>query len=620
MSSEETLTDNSENTDNPNKPESAETPAESSGTETGNQEATPADTPQPEQSTTETPAVDPAPVAETPASENPAEPVTSPETPAPAAPEPTPPQTVAPVSQEVPEQIAAAPVTEPEQEQAASTEAPDQSVAPPPEATEPPAQDAPSRPRLNPTGSGSAKAVPSYDQSSDEAAAGAPSSASSQSGSGAQVEIPRGDDLDAELEAVMGGSEADIQAAATAPGVDETAITPPEEFPTEDMLEPGTPLKAKIQSVHGENVFVDLGYRSPGVIPLRQFNSKGENKTPEVGQVVDVSVDKFDPEEGLIQVSLPRSTRKVSGDWDNVTVGQVVECMVEKTIKGGLEVSVGSLRGFMPASQVDIRYISDLEEFVGQKLTAQVTQSNPKRRNLVVSRRNLLEKEREEAAEMIWVKLEEGQIFDGTVKTIKDYGAFIDIGGVDGFLHVGQISWTHINHPKDALEPGQDVQVKVTKLDREKKKISLGMKQLTTNPWANVEEKYAQGTTVSGKVVKVTDFGAFVELEPNVEALVHISQLAYRRVNKVTEVLKVGDTYDFQVTDVDGRKKRISLSYKALQPAPEKPERNRKSDDDDIPQHTEPYQRKRKGPLKGGNSSDKSSGGGLFGNPNDFGN
>jgi small subunit ribosomal protein S1 len=213
---------------------------------------------------------------------------------------------------------------------------------------------------------------------------------------------------------------------------------------------------------------------------------------------------------------------------------------------------------------------------------------------------------------MLWAKLEIDQTYSGTVKTLKEYGAFIDIGGVDGFLHIGEISWTRVNHPSDVLAEGQAVDVKIIALDREKKKISLGMRQLAANPWSTAEANYRPGSTVSGKVTRTADFGAFVELEPGVEGLIHISELDHRHVRKVTEVLTVGQSVDVQVLEVDPARKRISLSLKALQPKPQ-PEEKAVAEQPASPERP---QRKKPMKLKGGIGGPTK--GGLFGNPKDF--
>jgi small subunit ribosomal protein S1 len=272
-------------------------------------------------------------------------------------------------------------------------------------------------------------------------------------------------------------------------------------------------------------------------------------------------------------------------------------------------VSVSNLRGFLPASQVDLGFVENLESYVGQKLTCVVTEVNPQKRNLVLSRRAYLQQERQEKEKELWTTLSVGQSLSGTVKTVKDYGAFIDLGGVDGFLHVGEISWNRVNHPSDVLKVGDQIQVKILKLDSEAKKIGLGMKQLAQNPWGSIDQKYPVGSTVSGRVSRTTDFGAFVELEQGVEGLIHISELEHRRVGRVTDVVKEGDRVEAKILAVEASRKRISLSLKALKsrPEPEAP-----------PPSAEPYERRRKGPLRGGREGDAGGRGGLFGNPDDF--
>lgn len=427
------------------------------------------------------------------------------------------------------------------------------------------------------------------------------------------VEIPSAADVDldaeleAQIEAAMAGGMTTPEAAV--PDQEAAGETSPAAV-SEDSLQPGTRLKATVQSTHGDSIFVDLGVRSPGMIPARQF----ENKTlPDVGAAIDVVVDKVDPAEGLIHVSIPRAKRRPGGDWDALQKGNIVECLVAKSNKGGLEVTIGSLRGFLPASQVDLGFVSDLETFIGQKLTVQITDVNRQKRNLVVSRRSILLQERQEAGEKLWEELEPGQQRSGRVKTIKDYGAFIDLGGLDGFLHIGEMSWTRIKHPKELLSEGQDVDVQILNVDRENNKISLGMRQLVQDPWADVESRFAAGTTHTGTVTRTSDFGAFVELTYGVEGLIHISELDHRRVRRVTEVVKNGQQVDVKVLEVDPERKRISLSMKALIAQPQAD--SAAAEEESAP---EPVVRKHKGPLKGGNSAEKSTSGGLFGNPSDF--
>lgn len=410
-------------------------------------------------------------------------------------------------------------------------------------------------------------------------------------------------DLEAEISAAMSGTIGAATADGTAGAPSTGAVVPG----SEDQVEVGSKLKAKVVSVNPENVFCEVGFRFPALLPSKQFP---QGKQPHIGEEFLVVVDRFDTENSVILVSLPKATRRPKGNWEDLAVGHVVECVVNKTNKGGLEVTVSNMRAFLPASQVDLGFIAALETYVGQRFAVQVTEVNPAKRNLVVSRRALLIQERKEAAANFWTGVEVGQQFAGKVKTIKDYGAFIDLGGCDGFLHVGEMSWTRIKHPSEVLQEGAPVDVVILSLDREKQKIGLGMKQLAQNPWNAAAEKYAVGRTVSGRVTRTTDFGAFVELEQGVEGLIHISELDHRRVKRVTEVLTVGQEIQAAVLEVEPERQRISLSLKALKEKPEQPK-----DEDLAPSKGQAYVSKRKEPLKGGTGN---TGGGLFGNPGDF--
>lgn len=428
-------------------------------------------------------------------------------------------------------------------------------------------------------------------------------------GSGRSVEIPRPDALDPSL-------EAEIQAIMVGPGsappdpVDVTSETG--ESSKETGVVQGSKVKGIVQQIHGDDVFLDAGLRTNVVVSLKQF---AENKQPTVGAELEVVIDALDAD-GLIRGRIPRSRHKPGGNWDALAVGQIVDCMVGSVNKGGLQVTVSGLRGFLPASQIELGFAGNLDAYVGQKLTVQVTEVNPKKRNLVVSRRALLQAERAEGEGEFWTAAEVGQEYSGTVKTIKDYGAFVNIGAVDGFLHIGEISWSRINHPNEVLQEGQTVDVKVLKLDPEKKRISLGMKQLAQNPWTSASEKYSTGRVVPGKVTRTTDFGAFVELEPGLEGMVHISELAWRRVGSVTEILTVGETREFQVQEVDTKRKRVSLSLKALEKRPEPVRQERTDAPEAAATPAEP--RKPRNPNLRGGTDRTASGGGLFGNPSDF--
>lgn len=535
----------------------------------------------------------------------------------------------APVSSSVPEPVSDQQTIDPEGLQAATPEQPadcepvvEASAEAPPdvenallaESAEVSSDSAPerSRPQLNPTlteamrpiptlESGAPSAAPELEAAAEEAVAlghGIPLP------TGEPVEVPKADQLDEALEAELAAAMSGIQLPSPTAPVPEGQEAPPQ--PAEDSLPPGKKVKGTVLAVHGETILLDIGVRANGFLSTRSFE---EGKLPEVGASLDVVVDKHDPAEGVIHVRLGKGgVSKPSGDWNAVAVDQVVDCMVTKTNKGGLEVSISNLRGFLPASQIDYGFVNNMEQYVGQKLRVKITEVNPQKRNLVVSRRAFLEIEKSARREQAWNEVLVGEIRTGTVKTLKDYGAFVDIGGVDGLLHVGEMSWTRVNHPKDLLTVGQQIQVKILGIDRDKQKISLGMKDLQNNPWANIEDRYAPKTVVHGKVTKITDFGAFVQLEPGVEGLIHISELDHKRINRVTDVLKVDQEVDAQVLSVDPSKKRIALSVKAMVAKPEREPRPK--DEDMAPSGGTPYERRRRGPLKGGGTG---SGGGLFG-------
>ena len=545
----------------------------------------------------------------------------APEPTAEAAPDPAPAVTVVtaePVAQAQPETTASVdtPVAAPAPAEPVSAETPvptEETSAAPTEET----SAAPRKVQLNPTGGPELKAAGTIaniatdgEAVTDEemALATANLAARQQADRNAEpVEIPDAKevelgDLDAEIEAAMVG---DSQQAAVAAAAAEAAGTPQVDLPEE-----GTRIDGIVQSVHGDDVFFDLGFRIPGIAQLRQFEG---TEAPEAGKKIRVVVRKVNEAEGLIEVNLPGGKQRLGGNWEAVEVGQIVDCLVNKTNKGGLEVSVGSMRAFLPAGQVDLAYVESLEPFVGQKLQVKIIEANQKKRNLVVSRRALLVEERKGLEKEFWETIEEGEEFTGRVKTIKDYGAFIDLGGADGFLHIGQIAWTHIKHPNEVLSEGQEVTVKVAKVEKDKKKISLSMKELTQNPWVLAADKYAAESTVQGKVTRATDFGAFVELEPGIEGLVHISELDHKRVNKVTDVVRVGQEVTAKVLEFDGNKKRVSLSLKALSEDPRIAAEAASEADFQAAQAN----RKPREDLRGGIGS-PSGGGGMFGNPTDF--
>lgn len=353
--------------------------------------------------------------------------------------------------------------------------------------------------------------------------------------------------------------------------------------------------KGKVLAIHGPDVFIDIpGGRSQGVLPITQF----PEGPPAIGSEVDVHIEGYDAANGLLV--LTRRGAAVVANWDTVAVGMTVEARVTETNKGGLAVDVNGIRGFMPISQIDLYRVENAEQFVNQRLRCLVTEVDPAERNLVVSRRALLEKERDEVRAKLWQELAEGQVRDGIVRSVRDFGAFIDLGGADGLLHVSEMSWTRVQNPAEFLQVGQPVKVVVLKVDRENRKISLGLKQLTPSPWDTIGEKYPSGVIVKGKVTRVAEFGAFVELEPAVEGLIHISEIAPQRVRRVSDFLKPDQQVDVMVLQVDQGQRRISLSLKAALPE-EKPAEEVEEADETPP----PPPRPRTTPLRGGVGHDQ---------------
>ncbi|MBP5621294.1 MAG: S1 RNA-binding domain-containing protein, partial [Thermoguttaceae bacterium] len=338
-----------------------------------------------------------------------------------------------------------------------------------------------------------------------------------------------------------------------------------------EMIEDGTKVECRVETIAKDSVFVNVGSTELGLIPLKQFP---EDMVLSVGQKFEGIVNKFNSEDGYYEVSLPLAAAEV-GDWMSLSKGAVVEARVTGVNKGGLEVEVGRLRGFLPAGQVQIVSfdLANAEQFVGEVWKCVVTEVNPERRNLVVSRRKLIEMERAELREKTIAELEVGQTREGTVRKLIDVGAFVDLGGVDGFIHISQMGWGRVNKPEDVVKVGDKVKVTILKIDLERNRISLSLRDSAADPWVTVESEYKVGDVVCGKVTKLMEFGAFVELPNGLEGLVHISEIAYQRVNKVSDALTVGDVLDVKILYVDAGKKKISLSIKKTQEDPRVKER-----------------------------------------------
>ncbi|MCC5831088.1 MAG: S1 RNA-binding domain-containing protein [Phycisphaeraceae bacterium] len=319
--------------------------------------------------------------------------------------------------------------------------------------------------------------------------------------------------------------------------------------------------RGRVQAVQGDSVFVQLhgvDGKNTGVVPLAQFE-----RPPRGGAIMDFVVQRFDESEGLYILSREGAIGEAT--WEQLLAGSAVEARVTKHNKGGLELELGGgIRGFMPASQIDLHHVDDLEQFVGQKVQAAVQEVDRKRKRVVLSRRKYLEQARDRARDEIWSKIEEGQVVDGKVSSIADYGVFVDLGGLDGMVHISDMSHARIEKPGDMVKVGDEVRVKVLKLDEERKRVRLGMKQVAPDPWANIEQKYSVGDQITGRVARIVDFGAFIELEPGLEALLPAAEMSWSRHTRPEDVVKPDENIRASILNIDPKKKRIGLSLKQV--------------------------------------------------------
>jgi small subunit ribosomal protein S1 len=369
-------------------------------------------------------------------------------------------------------------------------------------------------------------------------------------------ELELGDELDQELELALAGTEAGEYSVGTS------------------TLAVNSVLEGKVLRVDDEFVLVDVGYKSEGHIPRNEWDET--EPPPQVGDIVKVLLEEFEDgqveeQRGLITLS-KRKARRIE-DWlrvmESVHENDVVTGFVTRKIKGGLLVDISGVNVFLPASQVDIRRPADIGDYCGRAIQCLVLKIDEARRNIVVSRRALIEQERAERKKQLMETLEVGQIRRGVVKNIADFGAFVDLGGIDGLLHITDMSWGRIGHPSEMVQIDQEVEVQVLHIDREREKIALGMKQRTASPWAKVADKYPVGTVCKGTVVNVMSYGAFVKLEDGVEGLVHISEMSWtKRVSHPSELVKPGDEVEVVVLAINKEKQEISLGMKQTQQNP----------------------------------------------------
>jgi len=370
-------------------------------------------------------------------------------------------------------------------------------------------------------------------------------------------------------------------------------------------LSDGARVSGTILKIHHDSVYLSLGGPDEGVVPFEQFT----NSEPVPGESIEVMVRGFNRDDGLYMCSLPGSTVDVA-DWTDLEEGAVIEVVITGSNSGGLECKVGSVRGFMPISQIAEYRVEDTSEFIDQKMVCLVTEANERRGNLVVSRRAILEREREQKRAEQLEKLESGDIIEGVVRSVKDFGAFVDLGALDGLIHVSKLSWDRVKHPSEVLEVGQKVQVKVESMDKDTGRIGLSYRDLLENPWDSAEADFAPGTVHRGTITRIASFGCFVRLAAGIEGLVHVSELAHHRVSKVDAFVSEGQDVEVKILSFDRDSQKISLSIKAAQQIADDASKPKREEIEE-PQREVAVKPQHEGPLKGGNNRD--TGGEQFG-------
>lgn len=415
----------------------------------------------------------------------------------------------------------------------------------------------------------------------------------------ARVSVPNqrqalSDEIQAELDAELAAADVDAILSGSAGMPDRS-----------EPLVDGARLQGQVLKIHNDSVFISLGGPDEGTVPFDQFKEE-----PAIGSTVDVIVRGVSREDGLYALSLPGGAIEVS-DWEDLEEGSVVEATVTGSNSGGLECKVGGVKGFIPISQISEYRVEDTSEFVDQKFLCVVTEANARRGNLVLSRRAILEREREEKRQEQLEKIQPGDEMEGTVRSVKDFGAFVDLGGLDGLIHISKLSWDRVKHPSEVLEVGQKVKVKIDTLDKETGKIGLSYRDLLENPWDTAEQDFAVGSIHKGTVTRLATFGCFVKLAAGIEGLVHISELAHHRVSKVDAFVSEGQEVEVKVLNFDRQTQKIGLSMKAAQQVAAVSDSANDQPEVDEPKREPEVKPAHSGPLKGGNNQD--TGGERFG-------
>ena len=366
-------------------------------------------------------------------------------------------------------------------------------------------------------------------------------------------------DIEGDLAAAMAGFETEIQE-------DTEAAKQKAMQAAQAPRAPGGKKKGRVISIHGQDVFIDVpGGRSQGYMPVTQFDTP-----PKVGDEVEFNVEGYDAANGVLKLTREGAAQYV--DWSSVQIGQTVEARVTGTNKGGLSVEVNGIRGFLPISQIDMYRVENVEQYLNQRLLCLVAEVDPAERNLVVSRKALLEREREKLREKFWEEVEEGQVRKGVVRSIQPFGAFVDLGGADGLLPVSELSWGRVGTPSEVVSIGQQVEVKVKRVDRAARKLSLSLKDLIQSPWDTLSQRFPPGTQTTVKVTRIADFGAFAEIETGVEGLIHVSEMTLGRGSRIRDRVREGMEVEVQVLSIDKDARRMSLSMKAIEAAKQRAE------------------------------------------------
>ena len=337
------------------------------------------------------------------------------------------------------------------------------------------------------------------------------------------------------------------------------------------QMRPGAIVVGTVVDITSEMVIVNAGLKSEGVIPLEQFRNESGELEVSIGDQIDVALEAV--EDGFGETRLSREKARRAESWTRLEKAfeaeETITGFITDRVKGGFTVDVGDIRAFLPGSLVDVRPVRDTSYLEGKELEFKVIKLDRHRNNVVVSRRAVVEAEGSEEREALLENLEEGQVLKGIVKNLTDYGAFVDLGGIDGLLHITDMAWKRVRHPSEVVNVGDEIEVKVLKFDRERMRVSLGLKQLGEDPWVDIERRYPEGARVFGKVSNITDYGAFVEIEDGVEGLVHVSEMDWTNKNvNPAKVVQVGDEVEVMVLDIDAERRRISLGMKQCQPNP----------------------------------------------------